>query len=608
MTVALVANIARPISSAISTASSADNYGKLNAYGILGPTEPAAPVNVSAPVVFGHDSDGSTLTSTRGSWTGYPYPTYSYQWKSDAANVGTDQNTYVTQAGDIGKSITCVVTATNTEGSADQASNGITVTESAAPANTVAPVVSGSQPAGSTMTTTNGTWTANPAVDTYAYQWKADATNVGTNQATYVTQVADVGKSITCTVTATNRKGSTAHASNGITVTAALAAPANTVAPAISGDTGDGSTLTSTTGTWIGNPTPTYAYQWKADSTNVGSNQNTYVTQAGDVGKSVTCTVTATNSQGNSSQASNGITVTESDPDAVITALFASGEQGAWYDPSDLSTMFQNRAGTTPVTADGQTVGLILDKSKGLVLGSELVDTANTAAAWTPYDSNTVTQDGGAIKITYVGGGAAPYGAYLFLNAAGGLSSDPVAGKGYVLSCNVRVNSGSSVTVATKVNSVNYPSAPITSTTNTKISFTFVYETGALQFECDGTLGAGEEIWFSDISVKEIQGNHAVALSDAARPLKTSTGLSDWINYDAVDDVLNITFQSSLGSSCTVCRANVGAAPTILTAQTIGTSYADSTDYAGLIIINRAMTGQETTDVTAWLLAKGATA
>ena len=50
---------------------------------------------------------------------------------------------------------------------------------------------------------------------------------------------------------------------------------------------------------------------------------------------------------------------TTSDP----SALFASGEQGAWYDPSDISTMFQDRAGTTPVTADGQTVGKILDKS-----------------------------------------------------------------------------------------------------------------------------------------------------------------------------------------------------------------------------------------------------
>lgn len=51
------------------------------------------------------------------------------------------------------------------------------------------------------------------------------------------------------------------------------------------------------------------------------------------------------------------------DPDAVIEALFANNEQGLWYDFSDLTTMFQDRAGTTPVTADGQTVGKILDKS-----------------------------------------------------------------------------------------------------------------------------------------------------------------------------------------------------------------------------------------------------
>lgn len=43
--------------------------------------------------------------------------------------------------------------------------------------------------------------------------------------------------------------------------------------------------------------------------------------------------------------------------------LFAAGEQGLWIDPSDFSTMFQDSAGTTPVTATGQPVGLILDKS-----------------------------------------------------------------------------------------------------------------------------------------------------------------------------------------------------------------------------------------------------
>ena len=44
-------------------------------------------------------------------------------------------------------------------------------------------------------------------------------------------------------------------------------------------------------------------------------------------------------------------------------SLFAAGEQGGWYDPSDLSTLFQDTAGTVPVTATGQTVARINDKS-----------------------------------------------------------------------------------------------------------------------------------------------------------------------------------------------------------------------------------------------------
>ena len=47
----------------------------------------------------------------------------------------------------------------------------------------------------------------------------------------------------------------------------------------------------------------------------------------------------------------------------VMKKLFANGEQGFWYDPSDMGTMFQDAAGTVPVTAVGQAVGLVLDKS-----------------------------------------------------------------------------------------------------------------------------------------------------------------------------------------------------------------------------------------------------
>lgn len=47
----------------------------------------------------------------------------------------------------------------------------------------------------------------------------------------------------------------------------------------------------------------------------------------------------------------------------LIKSLFANNEQGFAYDPNDLTTMFQDAAGTVPVTGAGQPVGLILDKS-----------------------------------------------------------------------------------------------------------------------------------------------------------------------------------------------------------------------------------------------------
>ena len=43
--------------------------------------------------------------------------------------------------------------------------------------------------------------------------------------------------------------------------------------------------------------------------------------------------------------------------------LFSGSEPGAWYDPSYLSTLFQDEAGTTPVTAVEQLVGRMLDLS-----------------------------------------------------------------------------------------------------------------------------------------------------------------------------------------------------------------------------------------------------
>ena len=55
-------------------------------------------------------------------------------------------------------------------------------------------------------------------------------------------------------------------------------------------------------------------------------------------------------------------------------SLFAAGEKGVWFDAGDLSTLFQDVAGTIPVTAVGQFVGKWLDKSGN---GKHAVASAN---------------------------------------------------------------------------------------------------------------------------------------------------------------------------------------------------------------------------------------
>lgn len=76
---------------------------------------------------------------------------------------------------------------------------------------------------------------------------------------------------------------------------AALKLPVNSVAPAITGTTTQGQTLTCSTGTWSNTP-DAYSYQWSRDGVAIdGATASTRVLAAGDVGAAMTCTVTATN-------------------------------------------------------------------------------------------------------------------------------------------------------------------------------------------------------------------------------------------------------------------------------------------------------------------------
>jgi hypothetical protein len=189
----------------------------------------------------------------------------------------------------------------------------------APPLNTVAPVISGSSAIGSTLSSTTGTWTGTPTI-TYSYQWKrAGVDIVGETNSTYVLVVADYNVAITCVVTATNAFGSASATSNSITGTGV--APVNTVSPVISGTPTVGQTLSSTTGTWTGNPTPTYTYQWKRNGSNIASaTSSTYTLVQDDATFAITCAVTGTNVAGAAEATSNSLTIFDADAQAYITA------------------------------------------------------------------------------------------------------------------------------------------------------------------------------------------------------------------------------------------------------------------------------------------------
>ena len=205
-----------------------------------------------------------------------------------------------------------------------------------------------------------------------------------------------------------------------------------------------------------------------------------------------------------------------------VSSLFANNEIGVWYDPSDLTTLFQNSAGTTPVTAVDQPVGLILDKSKGLVLGAELVTNGgfDTDTAWTKVAGVTIS--GGVCNFAAVTSQTAAY-----------QNSSIAASKSYRITMVVIVTSG---TVGPLING-----APNVLGTTATVSGTYSWTlaSGA----ANGNISINTSVFtgsVSSISVRELPGNHATQATAASRPiLKQDANGKYYLLFDGVDDSLS---------------------------------------------------------------------
>ena len=197
-----------------------------------------APSNTATPTVSGTPQEGATLTASNGTWSNSPTG-YTYAWAQCDANgdnctaiSGATSSTYKVQSADVGHTLRVTVTATNADGSASSTSAPTAVVSSAsAPGNTAAPTISGTTTVGSTLTTTNGSWSGSPTG--YTYVWSRCDQNgnscaaiSGATATTYKLQQVDAGATLRVNVTATNSAGSTSTTS---VPTAVVQAPAPTV-------------------------------------------------------------------------------------------------------------------------------------------------------------------------------------------------------------------------------------------------------------------------------------------------------------------------------------------------------------------------------------------
>jgi hypothetical protein len=292
---------------------------------------PAAFSVAPTPTIVGSPAVGRLLRASAGDWV--EPAAFTYTWKSiSTTNVTTTLgtgDTYTVAAADSGKKITLTVTATLAGYVTTSKVSALTATVATGTFTTApAPTISGTAVFGQTLTAVSGTWTSSP---TFTYQWRRSGSTIviGT-AARYTLGAADIGKTLTVTVTATKTGFLTTSKSSVATATVASATFATAPTPTITGAAVLGETLRAVTGTWSSAPTLTYRWKRSGSTTAIGT-AAAYTLTAADIGKTITVTVVGTKS---------GFTTLSKT--SLATAAVAS------------ATFTANKAGYTSVSRSGE--------------------------------------------------------------------------------------------------------------------------------------------------------------------------------------------------------------------------------------------------------------
>ncbi len=280
-----------------------------------------APSNTSPPTVSGARAVNGTLTCAHGSWTGVPTPTYAYEWvllepEGGRETVGAAPG-YTVPSSDAGRTLICVVTATNSAGKGIRESEVVVIakTKGEPPHNKAAPSVSDptGDAVGDEITCSTGAWSGEASELSFVYEWLREGTSIeGATSAKYTVTTADEGYRLSCRVVATNSFGS-ASASSSNSLSIPPEPPAFKTAPKIEGAPQVGETLRCSVATPSGEPTPSVSYEWLANGKPIAPGQS-FLVPTEDAEASITCEVTAQNAGGKATRTSSAVKIAGSAP------------------------------------------------------------------------------------------------------------------------------------------------------------------------------------------------------------------------------------------------------------------------------------------------------
>jgi hypothetical protein len=504
----------------------------------------SVPVNISPPTITGTAFPGNLLTVTPGVWGGTPSPVKTYQWRQDGVAIpGQTGLTYtVTEQNLIdGDVIDVVETATNVVGSASADSNDLTVS--------VLPMFASAEPGYFYDTgafVNPDTWRTNFLLNSvFAHAGGAVPTGytqaVGTGTSAAAASTVFPGEQAwSQSATAQRPFIQQTFTANGGNWTIAVYVESTTGTVTYSDVLGTSGVVATT-------------YRLNGVIVNSGDPLQTGLIEANYIGTLGGATVARFGLGCNSNITG---TVRFVRPQVQRAAQFTT------YQPiTDFNTEFMAAYPSTSLFADtigavatiNGPVGLQFDKARGQTYGAELVDTMNTAAAWSPFGANTVTNDAGEVKITYVdtaNGASAP------LSAAAGLTTNLTVGVWYQITGFIRVAAAGPV----NLNASAAATVTIAVSSTTLIPFRFFLLASNVSTNSLNITGmaAGEIAWLSGISVKAVSGLHRYQLTAASRPILrgTPTGANEFVNGDFATGTLSGWTNPDTGPGTTTVVAN----------------------------------------------------